>query len=290
MYYCFTGSLHCHTDPLSLDVRLTCLQADVEAVCSSHKLLKETQELILRTQQQLLHRMKRLENMTHGRHHLQYAGRQQDDNLKASCMTPVAPTPSISLLHTPTPPSCRSSLQHTLTATSSPAVTLDNPYTPSVPSSPAPYYSVGVGSAPSMTTPARPVCDDGAHQPPMCPRLIHRQPDRCLPSESVTSPQLLPAVEVMAKYPKLLVANKVPTLAVKLARESFFGEELMAQCTVMGCRGYPGLPYDKLCSLKETIFKRFPGYWSNAAEFQTVWVSCTDAIRQACKRFRHKNT
>ena len=36
--------------------------------------------------------------------------------------------------------------------------------------------------------------------------------------------------------------GKMTTLAVVLAREVFFGEEVLAQCTAKGCGGKPGLP------------------------------------------------
>ena len=42
-------------------------------------------------------------------------------------------------------------------------------------------------------------------------------------------------------------------LAAKFARESFFGKELMAQCTVMGYKEFPILPADGVQALKETI-------------------------------------
>lgn len=43
------------------------------------------------------------------------------------------------------------------------------------------------------------------------------------------------------------------TLAVVLARESYYGEEVMGQCTAKGHGDRPGLPFDELMELKSAI-------------------------------------
>ena len=48
--------------------------------------------------------------------------------------------------------------------------------------------------------------------------------------------------------------NVIGTLAVKLANESFVGNEVLKRCTVMGCRDYPALPLKELNELKQVIF------------------------------------
>ena len=129
----------------------------------------------------------------------------------------------------------------------------------------------------------------GSGRPLICPRLVHRQADKCLPSMAAVKQKLLSPAEVIAKYPKSLVANKVPMLAMKLAQEVYFDEEVMAQCTVMWCRDHPGLSSDELCSLKENVFGQLPALWKDPVEFKSVWVACMDAIGQACKRFQHRH-
>ena len=47
--------------------------------------------------------------------------------------------------------------------------------------------------------------------------------------------------------------TKAGALSVKLARESFFGNALMKQCTVHGTRSQPSLPADKLQELKTVV-------------------------------------
>ena len=44
------------------------------------------------------------------------------------------------------------------------------------------------------------------------------------------------------RYPKLRSPSNIGTLAVKLAKEVYFGENVLAKCTVSGDRGLPGLP------------------------------------------------
>ena len=58
--------------------------------------------------------------------------------------------------------------------------------------------------------------------------------------------QLLPPDTVLSKYPSMTTISKLGRLAVKLARESFFGPEIMEKCTVFGCTDKPPLPRDKL--------------------------------------------
>ncbi len=79
--------------------------------------------------------------------------------------------------------------------------------------------------------------------------------------------------------------SKVGTLAVKLARQSFLGDDVMKRCTIQGVREYPGLPS---VELKQAIYNLFPQYWRNASEFESVWSTCTESVGQACKRLRSK--
>lgn len=75
-------------------------------------------------------------------------------------------------------------------------------------------------------------------------------------------------------------------LVVKLAKEAFFGEDIMVRCTVNGKRQLPGLPLTELNSLKHTLFQQFPEFWGNDAKFEDVWAVGVDALNQACKHLR----
>ena len=89
---------------------------------------------------------------------------------------------------------------------------------------------------------------------------------------------LIPASQTLGRYPKLQHESKISILGVKLARESFFGEDVLAQCTVMG--------FGKLNELKQTLFSLFPRYWSNPVDFVSVWKDCSESLGQVCKRLR----
>ena len=99
---------------------------------------------------------------------------------------------------------------------------------------------------------------------------------------------IIPVAAVLSKYPKLRCESKVATLAVKLAREAFFGDDILQRCTVSGERAYPGLPVDKVNELKTTIFQQFPQYWNTKHTFEPRWKSCVESVGQACKRLRSK--
>ena len=76
------------------------------------------------------------------------------------------------------------------------------------------------------------------------------------------SPIQLP-VQPPHPYPKLRTASKSSTLAVKLAREAFFGKFLQTNCTVQGCRGLPTVSTEavwKNCA----VYNKMSNYRPNA--------------------------
>ena len=79
-----------------------------------------------------------------------------------------------------------------------------------------------------------------------------------LDSVSIDKSKPLPVDVVVAKYPRLRVVEKASRLAVKLAKESVFGEEVMRQCTVFGTRQLPGLPREELFQLKKAASTSSP--------------------------------
>ena len=122
-----------------------------------------------------------------------------------------------------------------------------------------------------------------------CVPIAPKKNSAALPSSAIDRTKLVAAAQTLLRYPKLGVESKASVLAVKLARESFFGESAMAQCTVMGCGKYPALPPKELNSLKQVMFGQFPKYWPNPILFESVWKDCMEAIGQACKRIRAEN-
>ena len=75
---------------------------------------------------------------------------------------------------------------------------------------------------------------------------------------------------------------------MKLAKEAYFGEAVMAQCTVTGELDLPGLPVEELRHLKYKLHTLFPQYWKSPHEFEPQWRTATESIGQACKRLNAK--
>ena len=101
--------------------------------------------------------------------------------------------------------------------------------------------------------------------------------------------KLLPVNDIIHKYARLRCASKVKTLAMKLASESIFGDDVLFQCTVAGDRDLPGLPVRELAQLKKIILLQLPQFWQTPYQFEPVWKDCLISIGQACKRLRLKH-
>lgn len=142
------------------------------------------------------------------------------------------------------------------------------------------------------------VCSDGhfktssvtnaslPQNPPRCKQIQHRETTSYFPSASIDKAKLTTPEAVIAKYCHLRVESKVGMLAVKLAKEAFFGKDVLAQCTVSGFRDLRALPLNELNDLKQTLFQQFPNYWSSPEEFEAVWERVGEAIGQCAKGLR----
>ena len=109
-----------------------------------------------------------------------------------------------------------------------------------------------------------------------------------LDESQIDQTELQPVEVVLSRYTKLRTESKIGTLAVKLAKESFFGERILVQCTVSGFRELPALPPSPLGKLKETLIAQFPQYWKNTSGFEPLWSQCIASINQCCKGLRKK--
>ena len=110
-----------------------------------------------------------------------------------------------------------------------------------------------------------------------------------LSSSTIQKDKLKAPTEVISMFPKLRGEGKAPTLAVKLAKLAYFGDDVMIKCTPGGGRNLPGLPVAELNMLKEFLFKQFSQYWGNPVEFESrVWTPSFNAVGQACKRLRNQ--
>lgn len=93
---------------------------------------------------------------------------------------------------------------------------------------------------------------------------------------------------IIKKYAHYRTLSRVSTLAQKLASDSYFGDDVLEKCTVMGCRDFPALPLKELNELKQKIFSLFPQFWANPVQFEDTWTNCVNAIGQRCKRIKRQ--
>ena len=128
------------------------------------------------------------------------------------------------------------------------------------------------------------------HPPPRIPlRETQEHAGTTLPSSAIPKSSLLPVSTVVHTNADLVGKDgKMTTLAVALAREAFFGEEVMAQCTAKGYGGKPGLPHKEMMLLKEEVRRLYPNYWNSPHVFEEKWNKCSEQISQACNRIRAK--
>jgi hypothetical protein len=109
-----------------------------------------------------------------------------------------------------------------------------------------------------------------------------------LESAAIDKSKLQTVEAVVEKYRKLKTVGSAGALAVKLAKESFFGEGVLTRCTVYGARDKPALPTAELSQLKQAMFNLFPQFWQSPTQFEPVWNNCTTSINQSCKSLRSK--
>ena len=128
-------------------------------------------------------------------------------------------------------------------------------------------------------------------QLPTCTEVMQStdmiQPVTVTPSDRAES-ELVSVDEVLLKYPKLCCQKNVSRLAVKIARESIFGQKVMQESTPSGTLKLKKLAPCKLETIKNTIHTFFPSSDINAAEFELTWKVCIESISQACKHERKK--
>ena len=86
---------------------------------------------------------------------------------------------------------------------------------------------------------------------------------------------------VIKKYIKLVgKESSAGEFACKLAREAYFGIDVMGKCTCNGSGDKPGLPKAELLELKETVRQTFPKYMGTH-EFEIVWSKCQTSLKAA---------
>ena len=103
----------------------------------------------------------------------------------------------------------------------------------------------------------------------------------------INQQELITPQDVLEKYPKLAKKSKITTLAVRLAKEAFFGREHMSYCTYKGVGSLPALPDTEVNKLKAFLHTLcIPQIVTSNVEFEGIYRACVEAVGQACKELR----
>ena len=145
--------------------------------------------------------------------------------------------------------------------------------------------------SPQRTLPASQQPSPALQHRPSLGKSSKRKQNHVLPSSVINKENLLPVATVVEANKKLLESDStIGTFALTLARDAFFGEDVMVRCTTYGYGDTPGLPVAELNQLKEEVRRHYPKYWNSPQEFELKWTKCTESISQACKRMRSNIT
>ena len=107
------------------------------------------------------------------------------------------------------------------------------------------------------------------------------------PLPPINKAALLKPEDVVEKYTRFLSISKIPTLAVRLAKESYFGKPIMALCTVRAAGKFHALPERELKELKAFMKKLcIPSLTPTQVQFEMVWKNAIESTGQACKSLR----
>ena len=128
------------------------------------------------------------------------------------------------------------------------------------------------------TAPSRPTTSNTA-------TLVSMKENTPLPQ--IDKGSLITPQAVVDKYPNLLKESKIPKLSIRLAKEAYFGKEVMSFCTFKGVGSNHALPDAEVKDLKEFLKRlTLPGIVSTRQDFEIVWKNCIESIGQSCKTLR----
>ena len=152
-----------------------------------------------------------------------------------------------------------------------------------------------------LAEPAQPPVSQPVHPQPARQQIIPVSTSEhkiYLPSTAIDKSQLKDVQVVADANKHLQNKEKAPTLCQLLARECFFGKNVMKRCTSggKGSKGSEksatdantfGLPRDEMNALKKTMVDLLK-YKECPEDFEPVWDDCVTAVGSACRRFRNK--
>ena len=132
--------------------------------------------------------------------------------------------------------------------------------------------------------------------PPAVPNKENEAPTTSVSASSTIKKKESPPIdyktlitpeEVIEKYPKFINKSKISMLAVRLAKEAFFGKEYMSYCTYKGVGKHPALADKEVQRLKSFLRQlSIPRIVTSSIEFEAVYKTCVESIGQACKSLR----
>ena len=76
--------------------------------------------------------------------------------------------------------------------------------------------------------------NNGAEHSMQRPHMSTKKTQAAPPSSTINKTKVVDPQKVIESHSSLICPSKISTLAMKLAKESFLGEEVMARCTVAG--------------------------------------------------------
>eukprot|EP00731_Ephydatia_muelleri_P022414 Em0014g1005a len=111
-----------------------------------------------------------------------------------------------------------------------------------------------------------PPAGDGMTSP--LPVATDKSTRKSLSSSAITRDKLQSVAAVLEQHHRLKGEKNAGSLAIKLAKDALFGDEVLKLCTPMGNRSLPALSTKELQQLKAIIYQQFPLY-ANSPRLQS---------------------
>ena len=116
----------------------------------------------------------------------------------------------------------------------------------------------------------------------------HKQSVQELSTSQINKGELVAPDIVIRKFPSYQCISRVPTLAQRLASQSYFGDDVLGKCTVMGCRNSPALPLRELNNLKQNCFFSFRNSGQILSILRRHGLDVPSRLANAVKEWRDK--
>ena len=127
--------------------------------------------------------------------------------------------------------------------------------------------------------------------PPLPPLPPMPQPPLSQPPSlgPLPIPRYMPlkgAEAVLQKNLHLIKKESIGRLVTKLARYTYFGEDVLSRSCVSGTTDKHPLDPQKLYEMKRFLKSKFPQ--ESPTEFETTWAKCIDSLNRLCSYLKGK--